>query len=194
MKKFVVLSMLVAIAGISVGIIRRQEPAPPAVAAASAPTTTTISLTPVPTAAKAKAGVTLTTARRATSPAAATAVAPTTTPRPAATTSTTAALATTTTMAAGPAPTCTLSPDGRAVRLTSNLPNTPYKMNAMYPPDPPKMNSPQQFTRQATTDAAGGDLWNPVPSMRSGTARISVSFYPAGARSVSGLCSTSFTS
>lgn len=79
------------------------------------------------------------------------------------------------------------------MRLASNLPDTAYKMTAVYPANPNTMNKiPQQFIRQATTDSAGGDLWNPVPSTGTSPARVSVSFYPAGTRSISTLCSTTF--
>lgn len=203
MKKFIVLSTLVAVAGLGVGIAGRQgsdpqvvEAAAPGAVAETSPTTAPAApaaaqptATTRPVAVKAAAKVTATTARPAASPTTATTAAPvaTTTTRPAAATTTMAA------PPAAPASTCSMSQEGQAVRMTSNLPSTPFKMIAVYPADPNSMNKiPQQFVRQGTTDASGGDLWSPVPSVGTGAARVSVSFYPAGARSLSSLCSTTF--
>jgi hypothetical protein len=202
MKKFLILSFIVGLAGIGAGVARQSDS--PATTVEVATDTSTTTAIPDATASSSTTTIrklavkatTATTARGAISPTTAAAVATTTsTTRPAVTTTTASAPVTPTT-AAGPTPTCTLSQEARAVRLTSNLPNTPYKMVAVWPADPNTMNKvPQQFVRQATTNSAGGDLWNPVPSTNTGgTARISVSFYPAGARSISTLCSTSFQS
>lgn len=199
MKKFLVLSAVIAVAGLGTGITRRQDATPQVVAAPVETTTTTATapasqvMSSTTTQKPATKRTTATTTRRVSTP----------TPAPAVTTSTsrlvtttTIAAPTTTTTVAGPPPTCTLSQENRAVRLRSNLPDTAYKMIAVWPANPNSMNKvPQQFVRQATTDGTGGDLWDPVPSTSTGgTARISVSFYPAGARSVSGLCSTNFVS
>lgn len=200
MKKFIVLSMLVAVVAITVGIVRRHAPALGVVVAASAPTTTTTVLSApatAPTTAKPAVKVTQTTARAVvatTSTTARPAVAPTTT--------TTVAPTTTTTIAVGSAPTCTVSPDKASVaygepqvlRLTSSLTNTSMAMSVTYPADPNTMNKvPRQFVHQATTDSSGSDSWTTSSPPRSvGPVHVSVNFYPTGAKQIGALCSMTF--
>jgi hypothetical protein len=212
MKKFIVVSLLAAVAGIGVGVTRRSGDSPTTTVSATAgdqSTATTTTAAPEArggtgptTAAPAKVAVkapttpttawptTTTTAKRAT----------TTTTAPVATT-TTAGPATTTTTA-GPSPACTITPnqsalsgsEPQALRLTSNLANTPVKIFAMYPADLSTMNKiPQQRVHQAVTDAGGADTWSFVGHPGNpGNVQVWVNFYPVGAKQVGSLCRTSF--
>jgi hypothetical protein len=202
MKKFLALSAIVGLAGIGVGVARQNEPATATVETAEA-TSTTVTTIPLaatsPTIGKAAAKTTATTARRVSTPTGATTA---TTTRPVvATTPTTAA--TTTTTLSGPPPTCTVTPDKasiaesepQALRLTSNLQNTPVKIFALYPGNPNTMHKlPQQLVHQATTSADGSDTWNFVghPSNSIGRVQVWVNFYPVGEKQIGSLCSTSF--
>lgn len=195
MKKFIVLSMLVAVAAITVGIIRRHEPAPVAVVAASVPTTTTTaSLAPVnaPTTAKPAVKVPQTTARPAVATTATTvhpAVAPTTT---------TVAPMTTTTLA-GPTPTCTVTAANpsvhggfQTVTVSSNMPLTKTLITIQYP----KFNTGAPNPRQGftpTTDGAGGVVQSfGVIDKSTAPASVVVQFFNAAGHVSSGGCQTTF--
>lgn len=206
MKKFIVLSILVALGAITVGVIRRHESRPTTAVTAAEVTTTTIaptatsSTTAAPQAAKVAAKTTATTARRATSPTTA-ALAPATTTsttfRPATTTTTTARATTT----IGPAPTCTVAADNpsvtyndsQVIRLASNMPNTPVTVVMVYPKATAN-GYPQQFNHRVTTDGGGADVWSfKSTTMTAGTVTISVSISPPG-RTMSNVCRTTFQS
>lgn len=201
MKKFLVLSSLVAIVGLGVGIATRQDSAPQATSAVAADvTTTTLAAEPATTSTTARAATKA--ATKQTTPTTAPATTTSTT-RPATTTTTVAVPATTIATVAGPAPTCTITPakaavaknEVQALHLTSNLANTPVRVTTIYPASPNSMNKiPQQFVHSATTDSSGSDTWNPVnnPGNTTGLVRVSVNFYPVGAKQIGALCSTTF--
>lgn len=220
MKKFLAISAIVGLAGIGFGIVQRQDPSPATVEAAGETTTTTTTaaaVAVVPTrpsassptrkavVAKATTATTAkpstpTTARRASVPVAVPTTA--TTSLPVATTMATTGT-TPTTLPASPPPTCTITADKASVargdtqvlRLTSNLAGTPVRVTAIYPGNPQTSGKiPQQFVYSATTDAAGSDVWDPVnnPGNSTGLVRVSVNFYPVGAKQIGSLCTTSF--
>jgi len=203
MKKFLTASLLLAIAGVALGIVRRQDaPATAMTVAGPANTTTTtgaVGVVPVTTATTVRAATKTTTIGRA-------ATTSTTAPaiRAATTTTTVSALptTTTTTTTAGPAPTCSIVPtsatvapsEAQVLHLTSNLPNTSVKVTAIFPGDPMTANKiPRQYVHQATTDASGSDTWTVRnPDRAVGTVGVSVNFYPAGAKQIGSLCSTTY--
>lgn len=209
MKKFLILSSLVAIAGLGVGIATRQDPAPQATSAAAADvttTTTTPAAEPATTSTTARAATkaatktTATTARQVNTPTTAPVVTTSTT-RPATTTTTVAVPATTVVTVAGPAPTCTVVAekpsvtynDSQVIRLASNMPNTPVTVVMIYPKATAN-GYPQQFNHRVTTDGGGADVWSfQSTAMTAGTVTISVSISPPG-RTMSNVCRTTFES
>lgn len=208
MKKFIVFSILVAVAAITVGIIRQQADGPEtAVTAAAEITTTTAAASP------STSSTTVTTARKTaikaalqstmtTRPAAAgsspttVATAPTTTTMPVAPTTTITSVATVT-------PTCTVVADNpsvskggsQTIRVTSNMPATKVKIEMAYPKFGTGKPNPRQ-TYNPTTDAAGSVIQTFVVSDWS-TAPVTVliQFYgPSGAFLGGPACRTSFMS
>lgn len=197
MKKFIVLSLLVAIAGIAFGVIRRQEPSAAAVVATESSTASSSTVTTVTTAKPAVAAKVTTTTR----PRAAGIAATTTTTRPVAASSpTTTAAPTTTTTVAAPqqiTPMCSTSATPATagsyigggtwedVRIASNMPKTRARLIVQYP------TLKQQFWLE--TDA-GGAAKKIFQLRDSGTTSLSVDFYDAAENHVGGspACQSTF--
>lgn len=219
MKKFITLSLLVAIAGIAVGIIRRQDSGTPlasaeVVAAAQQDTGNILepyqkadelaasSITTAPK--KVAAKVTTTTAKKAGTPVAA--MAPTTsTTRPVATTTTTtvAPVTTTSTVPAAPAPTCSTTADQpkvgphdtQTIQVTSNQPNSTTVIEMSYPKFDLKVGvgNPRQ-TYSTTTDAAGSASKSFMPSdWSTAPTSVLVRIYNSSSKVVA-TCQTTFQS
>lgn len=209
MKKFVIISMLVAIGGIGAGIVRRQDPASTSVAAIETVETTTttaaapvVATTPAPAGAgKAvvKASTTPTTARPATT----TTIAPkatavTTAPVAASTTTTTSTTATTAVIV----PNCSASVanptvnkgDAQEVRVTSNQPTTKTRITIQYPKFGTGSPNPRQ-TFTPTTDSAGSvtQAFNVIDTSTV-TVPVTVEFYTPDGRISASRCQTTFTS
>lgn len=212
MKKFLVLSAILGLAGLGVGIVGRQsDPEPSTTVAAAAPETTTTtpaveaatSSTVAPkVAAKPTAARVTTTTRPAagsSSPTTVTTAAPVT-----ATTTTTIVSPTTTTALATAAPTCTATADNptvvkgssQTIRISSNMPTTKLKLEMNYPKFDlkPGIGNPRQ-TYFPTTDASGSvahtfsvSEWSTAP------VKVSIQFYKTTGVVGPLACSTSFMS
>lgn len=210
MKKFIVFSILAALAAITVGVIHREaEPTAIAVQTAAGATTTSTTLAPdaAPTSsttspkviAKVAAKVATTTTRPVVSSSPTTA----TTGAPMTTTTTTAVSTTATTTVATVTPTCTVVADNptvrvggsQTIRITSNMPTTKIKLEMAYPKFGTNKPNPRQ-TYSPTTDAAGSVTqtflasdWSTAP------VTVLVQFYgPTGAFLGGPACRTSFIS
>jgi hypothetical protein len=179
MKKFLVLSAVVGLAGIGVAFAGRQsDPAATVVETASdsptsttgAPVIETTSTTARKVAAKVAVKATTTTRPAAVS-------SPTTATTSASATTTTAAPTTTTTSVATVTPTCTVAADNptvsggssQTVRVTSNMPTARVKIEMAYPKFGTNKPNPRQ-TYSPTTDTAGSVTqtflvsdWSTVP-------------------------------
>jgi hypothetical protein len=205
MKKFLVLSVIVGLAGIGVGVARQQDSADTTVEAATsttATTATTIPATNSPTTVRkqaVKAPATTTTAIRKTTAPAVASTTSTSTNGVAPTTTT--ARATTTSAVGGVTPTCSVTADqpsvvynaSQVIRLATNMPNTPVTVVMIYPKATAN-GYPQQFNHKVTTDASGGDVWSfKSTSWTAGTVTVSVSISPPG-RTMSNVCRTTFQS
>lgn len=208
MKKFLILSAILGLAGLGVSIAGSQSPESTVVeSAADAPTTSTTtpaaavttSSTVAKVATKAPAKAVATTTTR---PPAAVASSPTTTTTATQVTTTTLAPTTTTTALAAVTPTCTVAAakasvgpgETQTISVTSNMPTTKVKIEMAYPKFGTNQPNPRQ-TYTPTTDAAGSVTqsfmasdWSTAP------ATVRVQFYkPTGV--VGPLaCSTSFMS
>lgn len=207
MRKFIVLSILAAIAGITVGIVRRQPPATTTVAVAAEITSTTTTVpatsTTVPTAKTVgTAKVTSTTRPKIAAPVVATS---TTRPAQLATTTTTtkpiSSTASTTVAIARAAPTCVIVPattslnvgQQQILRLTSNMPQTNVTMK-LTEPAPPNAY-PNTFVNRLVTDDAGSSTWSfRSDAWTAGAVRVTVSFTPTGSSTVENVCGTSYQS
>lgn len=195
MKKFIILSVLVALAGISIGVLRRQSDSPAAVAAATEVSTSTTvvpgaSSTTVTTARKATTKTTVkaatpTTARPATSP---------TTAVPAQVASTTS---TTTARSQPTTPTCSVAAtsvvltgyDGVAwedIRITSNMTQTRTRLQVEYPGA-----KVQQFW---LTTSANGAAEKRFQVRQPGSAQAIIDFYDVAENHIGGspACQTAF--
>lgn len=202
MKKFLILSAIVGLAGLGVGIAGSQSPESTVVeSAADAPVTSTATpaaaavtsstVAKVATKAPAKA-VATTTTRPAGASSPATVAAPVTTTTLAPTTTTTAVTAVTPTCTVSAAPAAAGSYIGGGywedVRIVSNMPKTRTRLTVQYP------TRKQQFW--LTTDAGGAAKKIFPLSNESGTTGVSVDFYDAAENHVGGspACSGSFMS
>lgn len=197
MKKFVVFSILIAVAAITVGVIRRQTDSPETAVAAAEITTTTAAATSSTTAvtqAVKVAAKTEATVRRATAPTTTGAVATTSTTRPATSTTTSPAavilgtpVSSTTTIRFKPA--CaltvenpTVAPEGdQVVRLTSNMPNVSAAI---------KIGSKgSQWTK---TDSNGSASWQVQAPTTSGVVPVTTTFAFITGQVIGSVCSSSF--
>lgn len=214
MKKFIILSLLVAIGGIAVGIVRRQDSGTPLASAevvAAAQQDTGNILEPYQTAQqlaapsasttapKAAAKVTTTAAKKVGAPVPAVASTTSTTARAVETTSTTVALnpvtgqpvPTTTTTLLRATPTCSVAASPPAMRtsetisVSSNMPVTRTRLSIQYPG---KSASLWLTTNVSGAGSKSFQLWDP------GVYKISVDFYDSSENHIGGTpaCQTSF--
>lgn len=210
MKKLIILSAIVGLAGIGIGIAGRQNaPAPSTNVAAATDITTTSSSVAAqapatsPTtrpAAKATVKSTASTTRVAV-PAVVTATSSTT--RPSATTTSSAPVptTTTTTTVAGPSPTCTATVanpsvhkgDIQTITIVSNMPTTKSRLTIQYPKFNTGAPNPRlEYT--LTTDPAGSTSKSfSVGETSTVPVAVSVQFYDAAGHLVPG-CQTTFAS
>lgn len=167
MKKFLVLSAIVGLAGIGVGIAGRDNKPKDTVVETADASPTPSTLAPiVETSSTTAPKVTAKVAAKATTttrPSAAVTSSPTTaTPDAQVTTTTVAATTTTTTAVATIAPTCTVAADNQTVkmgdsqtiRVTSNMPTARVKIEMAYPKFGTNKPNPRQIY-SPTTDTAG---------------------------------------
>lgn len=196
MKKFLILSAIVGMAGLGVGIAGRQSDTPATAAEAAADMTTTTVAAPE------ASSTTATTERKVASSKAPATKAPTiTTAKPVATSSTTApAVTTTSTTAASTTttgaprqvtPTCSVSATPAApgtysdplnkpwedVRISSNMPNTRTRLTVQYP------SLKQQFWLETDASGAAKKIFQ---LKGSGPTVLSVDFYDVAENHVGG--------
>lgn len=205
MKKFLVLSSLVAVAGLGVGIATRQDPAPQATTTAAADmTTTTLAAEPATTSTTARAATkaatktTATTARQVTAPAN-TAVAPAIA-APTTTTTVPATASTTATTVPKVSSSCTVTAanpsvhkgDSQTITILSNMPSNKTRLTIQYPKfDTGKPNPRLEYT--LTTDAAGAATQSfSVGETSTVPVSVSVQIYDAAGHLVPG-CQTTFS-
>lgn len=198
MKKFLILSAIVGLAGIGAGIVRQHETATTTVEAVTATSSTTVTTvpptSPPTTVRKVLAKATPTTTRQVSTP---TTVAATITT--AATTNTT--IAPTTTTKAWPTANCSVSAanasvhkgDSQMISVTSDRPMTKTRLTIHYPTfNTGKPNPTQTFT--PTTDDSGAVTQNFVVADTSTVpVAVTVEFFdPATSYTMRGGCTTSF--
>lgn len=189
MKKFLIASLVVGIAGVGIGVARRHDTGSTAAAAVAPPTSTTVATatslpaaTPTTTARviveKAKPVTTTTRARAV--------AVPVTAPPARAVTTTTAAVATTTTTVAPFVPQCTLTMtlasvsklDTQTATISSDRPSTRFRFEVQYIQNSGGLRGNPRQDYELTTDASGGSSQSFKPKAPStGPAQAWVRFY-----------------